>query len=859
MGNKDRQNLELLKSRVTETAGLDIISPAYCKTISKLIYDKTRISISETTLKRVYGFALTKFQPSLFTLDALSKYCGYTSWKKFCLQSEQMANEEPVYQTKEYNWNTLKRNANQVTSFTLQALKNRAGIPYAKTIKRAFIDEHFRDFEYSGLTGTVILGPGGYGKTTAICHWIDDKLNDGDNNDIILFFSSTALISVMVSGMDIDTWLQALLGYGPLNNISNLSDENAGKFYLLIDGFDEHKFKREQFEILIRQISDFFSLYQENDNFKVILTLQGCTWCSFRNELEAGNKWHTGLNINNECVNIPLFSFNEVKQLIAKNYPDFNVAITVNIAESFKYPLYAQYYFKKYKDNIAEAFTDRTSEFETNLLFLVNKLYLGKHAVEKVLIVKAIVESMDFKNHSYRANKLKVTDTLKYHGAYKEMLCDGILEQYSDPADYNNDVYIKFVNDHYLTHSISKVLLYDNNDLLDSKLIAKINGYFENSNLKLPVLKYAIIHAVKTGQQNSFERITESKLTVKEKSDLILFLGCLFNNEFTALKGNEALLQYFKQQFSDQLFDYFFGLELISNEYKNTLKTLLKFQLTPRNRIFVITTLAIINVTNLELDELAANIEELDKFNDADFFMLAVNSLSCLKTIYEFFKYGIIRKEALIHLTRLSFNPPKDALNLKNCAANDMMYILGMYTMLVTGNQTKTLRFIRVIQNAYKDTPLELDTTNYAFFVKVLTLEGYYKTGDQQKVNTLYHHMASVYGENTNALTPCMETLMHCLKVKCLLGTDLESSIVNEMNCIKFISEKWGMKFNRLFTLLLLAADEGLAEKDPALIKDIKYDLFKLVQNTGISKEAFFITNSYNPNLKITALVEKGM
>ncbi|AMR30624.1 hypothetical protein A0256_03890 [Mucilaginibacter sp. PAMC 26640] len=44
----------------------------------------TKLGISETTLKRLYGFAESKFNPSLFTLNALAVFCGYIGWDAFC-------------------------------------------------------------------------------------------------------------------------------------------------------------------------------------------------------------------------------------------------------------------------------------------------------------------------------------------------------------------------------------------------------------------------------------------------------------------------------------------------------------------------------------------------------------------------------------------------------------------------------------------------------------------------------------------------------------------------------------------------------------------------------------------------------
>jgi hypothetical protein len=74
------------------------------------------------------------------------------------------------------NWESLKQNAAKITSFTLQALQNKAGIPYTQTIKREFIDHHFAAFSRSDHTATVLSAPAGYGKTIALCHWVEEAL-----------------------------------------------------------------------------------------------------------------------------------------------------------------------------------------------------------------------------------------------------------------------------------------------------------------------------------------------------------------------------------------------------------------------------------------------------------------------------------------------------------------------------------------------------------------------------------------------------------------------------------------------------------------------------------------------------------
>lgn len=840
MSIMDKHNLELLKNKVISMAGLQSITPADCKLISYLINNKTRQCISETTLKRIYGFALSNFQPSLFTLDALAKFCGYAGCKDFCEKNEKKV--EQKNHEGELTWSTLKQNAAKITNFTLQALKNRSGIPYNQTINRAFIDQHMNEFLHSDCTGTVISGPAGYGKTIAICHWVDVRMKDETSNDIILFFSSTALMSVLFCGMDINSWLQVLLGYSAMYKLGNLADSNDGRFYLIVDGFDENRIKTDQFDLILNQLIDFFSIYQLQDKFKLILTMRSATWANNRHQMENGSHiWHTGFEPNGDCINVPLFSISEIKELTAKINPSSSSKnIPVEVSESFKNPLYFQLYYKQFKSNFSFHQFDRTSEFEINALFILNKVYLGKYSAEKIMLIKKLVESIDYGKQNYKVNKFEIYDLIgRYEVAYKELLSAGILRELNENTDYQYKTYIKFVNDYYLTYSIAKNLLYDSSDRFFPKLIMMLNTHFAKSELKLPVLKYCIIHAIKTGQQDSYERLTEINLSSTEKANLINFLGDLLNREIGSMNGNEMLIQYFTQDFSKKMFDYFFGIELIDDDYKKTLNTLLKFELSNRKKVLIYTSLAIIAIINLHMDEAEGYIKKLRTFSHADFNSFAVNPLACLETLYYYLKYGVVKKEALTQLTRLTFHPPDDEYNLTNCASNDMLYLLGLGTLFITDNPKKILRYASIIKKHYKSDDLILKTSHYGFFINLMSADAHFKLGETNKVAEIYYAISYAYKKNENLLTPFMQTVFHCLRIKLVIDTPREDAVLHEIKCIDAVVEKNGSKLNKLYTLSLLLQNERFMAAHPNFKKQVSYDYMKLVTGNGLNTETF--------------------
>jgi len=65
-----------LRSKICIKAGLRSITPADCKRISLEINKETSRNVSETTLKRLFGFANAKFNFSRYTISSLFEYTG---------------------------------------------------------------------------------------------------------------------------------------------------------------------------------------------------------------------------------------------------------------------------------------------------------------------------------------------------------------------------------------------------------------------------------------------------------------------------------------------------------------------------------------------------------------------------------------------------------------------------------------------------------------------------------------------------------------------------------------------------------------------------------------------------------------
>jgi hypothetical protein len=77
------QHLTELKSLVEYAFGKKILNVNDCNNLSDSIFLKVKSSVSSDTLRRLFGLIETKTQPSLYTLETLSKFVGFSGYNDF--------------------------------------------------------------------------------------------------------------------------------------------------------------------------------------------------------------------------------------------------------------------------------------------------------------------------------------------------------------------------------------------------------------------------------------------------------------------------------------------------------------------------------------------------------------------------------------------------------------------------------------------------------------------------------------------------------------------------------------------------------------------------------------------------------
>ena len=84
----------LLLEKIEEQLGRKMMTPKDFDFLAVQVFEKTRQSISVSTLKRVWGYVCSKGAASETTLDLLSNFAGYASFFQFCQQTIESSESE---------------------------------------------------------------------------------------------------------------------------------------------------------------------------------------------------------------------------------------------------------------------------------------------------------------------------------------------------------------------------------------------------------------------------------------------------------------------------------------------------------------------------------------------------------------------------------------------------------------------------------------------------------------------------------------------------------------------------------------------------------------------------------------------
>lgn len=95
---KDNIEYEDIRRMAEEATGREMKTPKDFDLLALRIYDRTRVLLSTSTLKRFWGYTDKSNEKRgdlrRSSLDALAQYVGFTSWDAFCKRTSKSGEEE---------------------------------------------------------------------------------------------------------------------------------------------------------------------------------------------------------------------------------------------------------------------------------------------------------------------------------------------------------------------------------------------------------------------------------------------------------------------------------------------------------------------------------------------------------------------------------------------------------------------------------------------------------------------------------------------------------------------------------------------------------------------------------------------
>src|SRR5690554_4648482 len=421
---------EDLKQQVLCIAEIKNIAPADCYYLSIKIEEKTQKRISETTLKRIFGFAATCYKSSIYTRNALAEYCGYESYSSFLSTKE----KEGLESAEDKPWAIILENAHNISRFRIESNKHKSGISYNFAIHRLQIDQAMADFTKSNATACIIKAPAGGGKAVGLTKWIDRNINHKSVNnkkDIYLFIKTSTLLSSSIFSYHGIHWLGYLLGLDKgehlYNFITSYKDSAPGNFYLIIDDMSSGHITDKQYHSIFSQLVEMVNYFSKFSWFKIVLSVRSHVWHKYSHLIEdnknINQQWFTNDNL------IKGFNKREIQELSSnlnlKNHTHTQFSDGLSIIQL---PLYFQFYYQLKKERTPPYNPNTFDEFNILRAYLNRYVLNGIYFNEKKMLLDKLSRYVYSNNNTLCIEQFKAIPICnQFPKAYEELINSGII------------------------------------------------------------------------------------------------------------------------------------------------------------------------------------------------------------------------------------------------------------------------------------------------------------------------------------------------------------------------------------------------------------------------------------------------
>lgn len=568
--------LNELRHLILQKFKIQIISPSDCSFIASEINKSLHKSISVTTIKRLFDFAVTKHQFSKYTLNTL---LAFVESERKNSVSKTTLNSLAHHKIEEWDYLVLK--SKSLSEITIKEIIDNCAIPYQFTINRKFALHDFDYFYHSNFSFTSFISQSDYGKSVLLTHLVENLFLKSEakfSKDVILFLNADKIFDLSQNNQDLASDIALLLGLPNKTNLVKYFTEQhlqtGNKLVLIFDGIidvlNKNGLKTKLFNSLVQLICDI----DESPAIKLVISLRSYTWRFFFETIRHSNfiinKWFMGSYFKRkEQSNIPALTTGEVELILNKmsgGVKSFNTEFTKKLRYPYQFSLYHQLITEYPKND----FSDDLIFIKITDRHLKSKSYYYNYNEEKLKIFRKLIHLGDYgKTENKVLKKLLLEELTIYSDAYIELLEDGILTEQLHDKDHTPTEYIHFIDNYIFEYLVFKEILALHNHQMDESFFNFICNHDYKQDLQDTLLRWSVFYLVDSNDFKFIKNIIWLKLNGSRHNELMLFLAENIKYQLTLKPKHKYQLSY--KSFHQEMMKALPYLDFIDPSYQKIL------------------------------------------------------------------------------------------------------------------------------------------------------------------------------------------------------------------------------------------------------------------------------------------------
>ncbi|RWU10766.1 NACHT domain-containing protein [Pedobacter chitinilyticus] len=630
--------LDKIRRLILLKTGIKTISPSDCRSISSLIQKETQKNISETTLKRLFGFAEVKNKFSKYTINALLEYIEKNG--NYTLMERELLHQTGISE----KFSSIQSNATDISLNTLKAIKSRSTVPYHYTSPRFFARLDFEYFYDSHYSFTAFVSQAGYGKSILLSHLVQSLFLDQNakySKDTILFVSARDIFDDQNEYSNVENRIKAKIGLNTRTNLityfKERHEKSGSKLVIVIDGFSDLVTNKVSKPIIFDKLINLISFVEDESSIKIVFAMRSTMWSRFYDQIKnmsfVKRKWFPGTYFSlKHQSNIPPLATEEVEEILKKIDPNRSKEIDASFKAKLKYPFYIQWYYLLKEEFPNFDFFTNILSFEIVDRFIHEKIYNASYATEKVLFCKKLIQLSDYGKGQQAVQKsLFIADLSNFKNAYMELLAEGILMEEKQQEDGFVVDLVRFVHPHVFEYFLFVELLHTANNQMNASFFEAVNDQYAGKATKFQILQWSARLLIIKGEFNALNSLLKLNLSNYEKTYLIYFIAENLNYRQRKQPLLSAYLE--EEELHQMMMENIIHFDFADSCYKDAVSSLLSISRNDKYSYIYQVILAIYDCFSFDKEQLKQRIRTMQSlsFKGEDF---VINPLDILKSIY---------------------------------------------------------------------------------------------------------------------------------------------------------------------------------------------------------------------------------